>query len=155
MFPPAFGRKPERLDLFILFASINCRHMKKLFNYFVITLLVSGAITETRAQAGASLFPQAPGVQTYTYRNSMKVDVAATLDTIKSLGVTEVESSTNPNGLTPEAFRKLLDERQMKCPSVGADYAELVKDPSEIARKAKIVGASYVMVSWIPHENEF
>jgi sugar phosphate isomerase/epimerase len=129
--------------------------MKKLFYCCVIALLVSGIFTETRAQRGAPLFPQAPGVQTYTYRNSMKVNVAATLDTIKSLGVTEVESSTNPNGMTPEAFRKLLDERQMKCPSVGAGYDELVKDPSEIARKAKIVGASYVMNSWIPHKGEF
>ena len=129
--------------------------MKKLFYCSIITLLCCVVVCESSAQGGAPLFPQAPGVQTYTYRNSMKVDVAATLDTIKSLGVTELESSTNPNGLSPEAFRKLLDERQMTSPSVGADYAELVKDPSEIARKAKIVGATYVMTAWIPHKNEF
>jgi hypothetical protein len=44
----------------------------------------------------------------------------------------------------------------MKAPSVGASYDEIVKDPKEVARKAKVLGASYVMVSWIPHtKNEF
>ena len=66
-----------------------------------------------------------------------------------------LESSTNPNGLTPEAFRKLLDERGMTSPSVGAGYEELVKDPAEVARKAKIIGATYVMTAWIPHKEEF
>ena len=85
----------------------------------------------------------------------MKIDVAATLDTIKALGITELESGTNPNGLSPEAFRKLLDARGLKSPSVGAGYEELVKDPAEVARKAKIVGANYVMTAWIPHKGQF
>ena len=108
-----------------------------------------------QAQKGKPLFPQAPGMQTYTFRYSMKNSVAATLDTIKSLGITVLESGTNPEGLTPEAFRKLLDERKLTSPSVGAGYDELVKDPAELARKAKIVGASYLMTAWIPHAKEF
>lgn len=107
------------------------------------------------AQSGKPLFPKTPGVQAYTYRNSFKNGVEATLDTIKSLGFTEIESGTSPNGLTPEAFRKLLDARGMKAPSVGAGYEEIVKDPQEVARKAKILGASYVMVAWIPHKGDF
>lgn len=118
---------------------------------FLFLLMLTAALT----QKGKPLFPKTPGMQTYTFRNSMKIDVAATLDTIKALGITELESSTNPNGLSPEAFRKLLDERGMKSPSVGAGYDDLVKDPAEIARKAKIVGANYVMTAWIPHKGEF
>ncbi len=106
-------------------------------------------------QKSKLLFPKMPGMQTYTYRNSMKKSVAATLDTLKSLGFTELESSTNPNGLSPEAFRALLDARNLTSPSVGAGYDDLVKDPAEIARKAKIVGASYVMTAWIPHKGDF
>jgi hypothetical protein len=37
-----------------------------------------------------------PAWQTYTFRYSMKNSVAATLDTIKSLGITVLESGTNP-----------------------------------------------------------
>jgi sugar phosphate isomerase/epimerase len=129
--------------------------MRKITCLLFSAVLFSFGITEIFAQKGKALFPQAPGMQTYTFRDSMKKDVAATLDTIKSLGITVLESSTNPNGLTPEAFRKLLDERGMKSPSVGAGYDELVKDPAEVARKAKIIGATYVMTAWIPHKKEF
>ncbi|KAA5542450.1 sugar phosphate isomerase/epimerase family protein [Adhaeribacter rhizoryzae] len=129
--------------------------MKKIIALLCLALIVTFGVTATFAQKGKPLFPQAPGMQTYTFRNSMKVDVAATLDSIKSLGITVLESSTNPNGLTPEAFRKLLDARGMTSPSVGAGYEELVKDPAEVARKAKIIGASYVMTAWIPHQKEF
>jgi sugar phosphate isomerase/epimerase len=128
--------------------------MKKLFPLFC-SLVVLSLQQDVIAQKAQRLFPQAPGMQTYTFRFSMKKSVSAVLDTIKSLGISVVESSTNPEGLTPEAFRKLLDERKLKCPSVGIDYAELMKDPAELARKAKIVGASYVMVAWIPHKKEF
>ena len=128
--------------------------MKKVI-YLMYLGLLAFIANELFAQKGKPLFPQAPGMQTYTFRDSMKKDVAATLDSIKSLGITVLESSTNPNGLTPEAFRKLLDERGMTSPSVGAGYEELVKDPAEVARKAKIIGASYVMTAWIPHKKEF
>lgn len=126
--------------------------MKSLLYLSRVALIFMAIQFEARAQ---SLFPQTPGMQTYTFRFSMNNNVAATLDTIKSLGITVLESSTNPNGLSPEAFKKLLDERQMTSPSVGAGYDELVKDPAEVARKAKIVGASYLMTAWIPHKKEF
>ena len=107
------------------------------------------------AQKGKPLFPQAPGMEAYTYRPSFKKDVAATLDSIKALGITELESGPSPNGLTPEAFRRLLDERGMTCPSIGVGYEALVKDPDLVARQAKTLGASYVMVAWIPHQKTF
>lgn len=129
--------------------------MKILFYLLSIAIIFPGMQPETWAQKAKPLLPDTLGVQTYTYRYSMEKDVAATLDTIKMLGITLLESSTNPGGLSPEAFRKLLDQRNMSCPSVGVDYDELMKNPEEIARKAKIVGASYVMTAWIPHEKEF
>ncbi|CAA9221222.1 MAG: Sugar phosphate isomerase/epimerase [uncultured Adhaeribacter sp.] len=129
--------------------------MKKIICSLSVVLALGLGVISSSAQKGKPLFPQMPGMQTYTFRNSMKVDVAATLDTIKSMGITVLESSTSPNGLAPEAFRKLLEERGMTSPSVGAGYEELVKDPAEVARKAKIVGATYVMTAWIPHKKEF
>ncbi|PIQ20893.1 MAG: sugar phosphate isomerase [Cytophagales bacterium CG18_big_fil_WC_8_21_14_2_50_42_9] len=121
---------------------------------FFVGVLGLGA-TNIYAQKGKPLFPQAPGMEAYTYRESFKKDVAATLDSIKALGITELESSPNPNGMSVEAFRKLLDERNLTCPAMGAGYEEIVKDPAEVARKAKALGAKYVMVAWIPHKKEF
>ncbi len=129
--------------------------MKRILYLSFSAIMCFGMQHVIQAQKGKSLFPETPGVQTYTYRFSMKKDVGATLDTIKSLGITVLESSTNPEGMSPEAFRKLLDERGMTSPSVGVGYDELVKDPAAIAEKAKIIGASYVMTAWIPHKNEF
>jgi sugar phosphate isomerase/epimerase len=106
------------------------------------------------AQAGKPLFPQMPGLVSYTHRKSFEKDVPATLDTIKALGVTDMEFS-NLFGQTPEALRKLLDERNIKCSSLGVSYEELVNKTEEVARKAKALGASYVRVAWIPHKAPF
>jgi sugar phosphate isomerase/epimerase len=128
--------------------------MKKIM-FFLTSMLciISGSLVNAQ---GGKLFPrEALGVQTYTYRVSMKNDVAATLDTIKALGINILESSTNPEGMESAAFRQLLDEKGMSSPSVGAGYEELVKNAAEVARKAKIIGASYVMTAWIPHEKDF
>ena len=129
--------------------------MKKITCLFFLAVLLGWGAVETFAQKGKPLFPQAPGMEAYTYRESFKKDVAATLDSIKALGITELESGPNPNGLTPEAFRKMLDERGLTCPVIGAGYEDIVKDPAEVARKAKVLGAKYVMVAWIPHKKEF
>lgn len=103
------------------------------------------------AQSGKSLYTFPIGLQSYTYRNSFPNGVAATLDTIQALGVSELEGS-NPEGTTPEEFRKMVDERNIKIPSIGVGYKELMENPEAIIEKAKILGASYVMVAWIPHD---
>jgi sugar phosphate isomerase/epimerase len=128
--------------------------MRKLTYCFCLaTFLAVGA--PALAQKGKPLFPQAPGMETYTYRHSFKKDVAATLDTIKALGITDLESGPTPNGMSPEAYRRLLDERGLKCSSIGVGYDEIVKDPDKVVRQAKALGATYVMVAWIPHKKEF
>lgn len=109
------------------------------------------SITDSFAQKGKPLYTFPIGVQAYTYRNSFPKDVAATLDTIKALGITEMEAGA-PKGLTPEEFKKMCDERGIKIPSTGDGYESIVKDPTSVIKKAKALGASYVMVAWIPHQ---
>ncbi|GAB3642884.1 sugar phosphate isomerase/epimerase family protein [Spirosoma arcticum] len=108
-------------------------------------------VTDSVAQKGKSLYTFPLGVQAYTYRNSFPKSVVATLDTIKALGITEIEAGA-PRGMTPEEFRKLCDERGIKIPSTGAGYEQIAKAPEEAVVKAKALGASFVMVSWIPHQ---
>ncbi|WP_420151039.1 sugar phosphate isomerase/epimerase family protein [Spirosoma sp.] len=103
------------------------------------------------AQSGKPLYTFPIGVESYTYRNSFPKSVVATLDTIKALGITDMEGGA-PKGLTPEEFKKMCDERGIKISATGAGYEQIVKDPMDAVNKAKALGASYVMVAWIPHQ---
>jgi len=96
-----------------------------------------------------SLYTAPLGVQSYTFRRSIGIDPAKTLDTIKMMGFTEIEGG----GANPAQFRKFCDERGISIPSTGASYEQLVRAPDSVVWKAKILGAKYVMCSWIPHEN--
>lgn len=114
---------------------------------FILALLLSlGA-----AQAQKMAFPQSPGMVSYTYRNSFQKNVAATLDTIKALGITDMEFS-NLFGKTAAELRKLLDERGMKCSSFGVGYLDALNKTAEVGQNAKTLGAQFVRVAWIPHE---
>ncbi|WP_138992129.1 sugar phosphate isomerase/epimerase [Larkinella sp. C7] len=91
------------------------------------------------------------GIQSYTYRNSFPKGVAATLDTIQSLGITEMEGGT-PKGVTTEEFKKMLKDRNISIPGTGAGYEQLVKDPMAVVKNAKELGSQFVMCAWIPHQ---
>nr|WKN40407.1 sugar phosphate isomerase/epimerase [Tunicatimonas sp. TK19036] len=94
------------------------------------------------------------GMVSYTYRNSFAKDVAKTLDTLQQMGITDMEFS-NLFGTTAEELRAMLDERDMYCSSYGVGYDALVNETAEVARQAKVLGAKYVRVAWIPHEDDF
>lgn len=128
--------------------------MKKIFFLGILAILFFTEAGPLFAQSDKPLYTSPLGIQAYTYRNSFPHGVAATLDTIQSLGITELEGGP-PKGMTPEEFRKLADERNIKIPSTGASYGDIVENPEEVIRKAKTLGASYVMVAWIPHEDSF
>jgi sugar phosphate isomerase/epimerase len=93
------------------------------------------------------------GMVSYTFRNSFQKDVAATLDTIKGMGITNMEFS-NLFGRTAAEIKKLLDERGMKCTSFGTSYDEALTKTQQVAENAKTLGASFVRVAWIPHDSK-
>jgi sugar phosphate isomerase/epimerase len=119
-----------------------------------LVLLTLIASTFCFAQKSKPLFTYPLGVQSYTYRASFPNSIVATLDTIKALGITEMEGP-NPKNISPEEFKKLLDERNIKMPSIGLDYNLVVGNPQEAVRLAKVFGAEYVMMAWIPHGKTF
>ncbi len=112
----------------------------------------------TFAQKGKSLFPPTDsdklGMVSYTYRNSFSKDVGATLDTIKALGITNIEFS-NLFKRTAKEIRALLDERGMKCTSFGVGYPDLENKITEVGTNAKTLGAEFVRVAWVPHTGDF
>ena len=95
--------------------------MKEILISLCLATTLALNVTDSVAQKGKSLYSFPLGVQAYTYRNSFPKSVVATLDTIKALGITEIEAGA-PRGMTPEEFRKLCDERGIKIPSTGAGY---------------------------------
>lgn len=100
------------------------------------------------------LFPQAPGMVSYTYRNSLQKNMAATLDTIKSLGIKDMEFS-NLFGKTAADIRRMLDERGMFCSSFGVSYDDALNKTDIVAANALQLGAKFVRVAWIPHQAPF
>jgi sugar phosphate isomerase/epimerase len=117
----------------------------------IIFIGISSPITVKAQKSKKPLYTAALGIAPYTYRRSFPNGVAETLDTIKNLGFTEIEGGGG-RGMSPEEYRKLCDERGLSIPSMGTGYEALVKDPQAVADHAKILGAKYVMVAWIPHK---
>ena len=105
-----------------------------------------------RTQFGKTL-KETPGIVSYTFRNSFQKNVAATLDTIKALGITNIEFS-NLFGKTAGELKQLLDERGMRCTSFGTSYDDLLNKTKQVAENAKTLGATFVRVAWIPHDNK-
>lgn len=122
--------------------------MKKLLTVLFVSMLL---FDESFAQGNLYSFPL--GVQGYTFRRSLPFTPEKTLDTIKMMGFTEMEA--NPGKLTPQAFRKLCNDRGITIPSTGGNYDQLVKNPDSVVYLAKALGASFVMCSWIPHGATF
>ncbi|HEY5749098.1 MAG TPA: sugar phosphate isomerase/epimerase [Chryseolinea sp.] len=118
----------------------------------IILLLVSVTFA-TIAQRFGKTLKNTPGIVSYTYRNSFQKDVALTLDTIKALGITDIEFS-NLFGKTAAELRALLDARGLHCSSFGVSYDDLNNKTREVGNNAKTLGASFVRVAWIPHEGK-
>ena len=96
---------------------------------------------------------QQVGLELYSLRNQFKKDVPGTLAKVKSWNIKEVEGG-DTYGLTAEAFKKFLDENNLKMVSVGADFKQLAEHPDSVIGKAKLFGAKYVVCTWIPHTGD-
>jgi sugar phosphate isomerase/epimerase len=111
-------------------------------------------IKETKVVADTrkgKLLKDIPGVVSYTFRNSFSKNVAATLDSVKAMGLTNIEFS-NLFGKTASELRQLLDEKKMKCTSYGTSYPDIINNTRKVGEIAKTLGASFVRVAWIPHD---
>jgi sugar phosphate isomerase/epimerase len=124
--------------------------MKKIIS---TTIILTAIIFSYHAAIGQGLYTAPFGVQAYTFRKSFPLGIAATLDSIKRMGFTELEGGGGK--MPPDEFKKLCDERGIRIASGGAGYEELVKNPMDVAKNTKALGATYVMCAWIPHKGDF
>jgi sugar phosphate isomerase/epimerase len=116
----------------------------------VLVLMALLVLVQENILAQKPLFTGPIGIQTYTFRRSIGKDPAKVLDTIKSMGITEIEGGGGR--ISPEEFKKLCDERGLTIPSTGAGYDQLVNKIDSVIYRAKALGAKYVMCAWIPHK---
>lgn len=117
----------------------------------LLSFMMSLSSPSQAQKKGEQLFKVPLGVQAYTFRNHWKNGVEQTLDTIQALGFVELEA-TVPAGITATEFRDQCERRGIRIPSMGASFEELEADPQEVADRAKLLGARYVMCAWIPHQ---
>lgn len=113
------------------------------------TLLALGS----RARA-EPLFPQVPGMVSYTFREEFKRDVPGTLDRIRALGITDLEFSSL-FGRTAADLRQLLDARGMVCSSYGVSFDDALNQTAKVAKDAAALGAGFVRVAWLPDRQPF
>ncbi len=114
--------------------------------------LVAGLVASAQAPAPASVeFNHPLGLQMYTLR-FVKGSLADKLALVQKLGLKEIEGGV---GGSPAEARALFERYGLKCTSIGASYEQVQKDIDKIIANAKGVGASYVMVAWIPHNGDF
>lgn len=114
--------------------------------------LIAIALMNVLPSSAQNLYDYPLGVQTYTFRNHFPKGVEKTIDLIKELGFTEIETS-GASGISNVDFKKLCDARGISIPSTGADFGELEKDPMIVVERAKTFGATFVMCAWIPHKS--
>jgi len=100
------------------------------------------------------IFPQAPGMVSFTYRNEFGTNVPGTLDKIKALGITDMEFSSLFNA-DARILRQLLDDRQMECTSFGVSFEDLMNNTDAVVRNATILGANFVRVAWLTNRQPF
>ncbi|TCC99176.1 sugar phosphate isomerase/epimerase family protein [Pedobacter hiemivivus] len=124
------------------------------FKKALLTLGLIGGLVSSQVVAQKKLFPEAPGIVSYTYRNQFAKDVPGTLDMIKGQGITDIEFSSLFKQ-TPEDLRKMCDARGIKCSSYGVSYEDLVNKTDEVGKTAVTLGATYVRVASIPHKGAF
>ncbi len=125
--------------------------MKKYFFFVRFASIILLICFCSSAEAQKLLYTAPLGVEAYTFRKSFPLDVAATLDTIRLMGFTEIEGGGGQ--MPPDEFKKLCDVRGIRIPSMGVGYEFLNKYPDSVALMATQLGAAYVMCAWIPHKN--
>jgi sugar phosphate isomerase/epimerase len=90
------------------------------------------------------------GLEIYSLRFELKKDVPKTIALMKQMGFKDLEVS-GYYGLTPKAFKDEISKNGLTCSSMIFDYNRFQTDIGGIIKEAKLFGAKYAGVGWIPH----
>ena len=94
------------------------------------------------------------GLELYSLRREMAADLPGTLARVKAMGFREVEVP-GYYGLTSAEFRKALDKAGLKATALVAQWDVLERGIGPIASDLATLGASWAILPWIPHGDQF
>ena len=115
--------------------------------------LLAAALLATATAFAAE--PAAPlGLQLWSLRNQFTASLPSGMAQVKSLGFTLVESA-GTYGHTAKEVRALADANGLKIVGAHIPYERLQTDFDGALAEAKTLGASYVIVAWVPHKTAF
>jgi len=87
------------------------------------------------------------GLQVYTVREAMKQDMDGTLAKVAAIGYREVEGPLLK--LSPQETKAALARHGLVCPSTHRDYDQMGDQWPKALEGCNIIGAKYVVISWI------
>lgn len=125
--------------------------MKALFKIAALAWLAAYPFAAESPVGTGGSFKGPLGLQMYSLRFYSPSNALAKLDWVRDAGFKTIEGGAS-RGMPPEAFLKELETRGLKLVSTGADYNRLKTNPAAAVEQARLIGAKYVMCSWIPHE---
>jgi sugar phosphate isomerase/epimerase len=96
-------------------------------------------------------FNESVGLQLYSLRYEFKKDVPQTLQKVADMGFRQVEVS-GYYGYNPEEFKNILDKFNFEVPGMIFGWDRFKNDFETLVNEAKLFGAKYVGVAWMPHE---
>ena len=85
-----------------------------------------------------------PGLQLYTVRDALGIDLEGTLRSAAAIGYREVELAGLP-GVTAEAMRASLQRHGLDAPSMHASYDRLARGFDAVLEEARTLGANYLV----------
>ena len=91
------------------------------------------------------------GVQLYTLRDQLDNDLPGTFSRLQQIGYKVVETA-GLHGLTPDQYRKRLDEAGLNAVSCHVGLPDVEGNLDETAAMAKALGATWLVVPWIGEE---
>lgn len=92
------------------------------------------------------------GIQLYTVRDRMAVDVPGTLEQIAGIGYDEVEFAGYFDH-TPMEVRSMLDANGLVSPSSHVSLADIRDTPEQLIESAQALGNQYVVLAWLAPED--
>lgn len=92
------------------------------------------------------------GLQLYSVRDLMKVDVAGTLQKVAAIGFKEVEFA-GIFGLSPKEVRAILDRNGLTAPGTHVDWGTVDRKLPETLETAKILGHQFVIVPYLTEDD--
>jgi sugar phosphate isomerase/epimerase len=94
------------------------------------------------------------GLQLWSLRNQLTASLPAGMAEVKDLGFTWVESA-GTYGHTAKDLRSLADKNGLKIVGSHIPYERMLSDLPGVIAEVKTLGASYVIVAWVPHKTAF